>query len=316
MVFFIGSFFWDRARGTYVFCFVPQFAFGKNGKKENLMNFYKNKKKRSGNKTYSKLIRFYYLSSLMNIIIIEDEKPSARLLQRKIEKLGLQITTLLHSVEEAVSWFNSNTHPDLIFLDIQLSDGLSFEIFDAVKIKSAIIFTTAYDEYALRAFKLNSVDYLLKPIDEDDLEIAINKFKEQQPKAETLSLDFETIKKMLVNPVEISYKKRFTIKMGQQLKMIAIDDIECFYSENKGTYLHTTDNRNYLVDQTLEQLETEIDPGSFFRVSRKFIVAMKSIKEIQIHSNSRLKIILPTYKEDEVIVSREKVNDFKTWINT
>lgn len=250
----------------------------------------------------------------MNIIIIEDEKPSARLLQRKVEKLGFQITTLLHSVEEAVNWFQNNSHPDLIFLDIQLSDGLSFEIFDAVDIKSAIIFTTAYDEYALRAFKLNSIDYLLKPIDEDDLEVAVNKFKARQPKAETLSLDFETIKKMLVNPDVKTYKKRFTIKTGQHLKMINIDEVECFYSENKGTYLHTLDNRDYLLDGTLEQLEVELDPKDFFRVSRKFIIPMKAIRDIVVYSNSRLKVILQTYKEDEVIVSRERVNDFKTWI--
>ncbi|MBM6500356.1 MULTISPECIES: LytTR family DNA-binding domain-containing protein [Flavobacterium] len=250
----------------------------------------------------------------MNIIIIEDEKPAARLLQRKVEKLGLQVNTMLHSVEEAINWFNSNQHPDLIFLDIQLSDGLSFEIFEQIEIKSAVIFTTAYDEYALRAFKLNSIDYLLKPIDEDDLEIAVNKFKARNVAAPSLSLDFEMIKKMLVNPMDREYKKRFTIKMGQQLKMIAIEEVECFYSENKGTYLHTLDNRDYLLDNTLEQLETELDPKLFYRVSRKFIIPMKAIKEIQLHSNSRLKVILPTYKDDEVIVARERVNDFKEWL--
>lgn len=250
----------------------------------------------------------------MNIIIIEDEKPAARLLQRKVEKLGLQVNTLLHSVEESIDWFNSNVHPDLIFLDIQLSDGLSFEIFETITIKSAVIFTTAYDEYALRAFKLNSIDYLLKPIDEEDLETAVNKFKARNSSAPNLSLDFEMIKKMLVNPVDKSYKKRFTIKMGQQLKMIPIEEVECFYSENKGTYLHTFENRDYLLDNTLEQLETELDPKDFYRVSRKFIVPMKGIKEIQIHSNSRLKVILPTYKDDEVIVARERVNDFKDWL--
>ena len=250
----------------------------------------------------------------MNIIIIEDEKPAARLLQRKVEKLGLQVNTLLHSVEESVHWFNTNTHPDLIFLDIQLSDGLSFEIFETIAIKSAVIFTTAYDEYALRAFKLNSIDYLLKPIDEDDLETAVNKFKARNISASNLSLDFEMIKKMLVNPMDRSYKKRFTIKMGQQLKMINIEDVECFYSENKGTYLHTFDNRDYLLDNTLEQLETELDPKDFYRVSRKFIVPMKGIKEIQIYSNSRLKVILPTYKDDEVVVARERVSDFKEWL--
>ena len=250
----------------------------------------------------------------MNIIIIEDEKPAARLLQRKVEKLGLPINMLLHSVEQSVEWFQNNVHPDLIFLDIQLSDGLSFEIFEKVDIKSTVIFTTAYDEYALRAFKLNSIDYLLKPIDEDDLTIAISKFKNQFQKNLISNLDFDSIKRMLVNPVDRTFKKRFTIKLGQQLKMINIEEVECFYSENKGTYLHTFDNRNYLLDTTLEQLETEIDMEDFFRVSRKFIVPMKAIKEIQIYSNSRLKVILPSYKDDEVIVSREKVQDFKTWL--
>lgn len=250
----------------------------------------------------------------MNIIIIEDEKPAARLLHRKVEKLGLDVTKMLHSVEESIDWFNNNRHPDLIFLDIQLSDGLSFEIFETIDIKSAVIFTTAYDEYALRAFKLNSIDYLLKPIDEDDLKTAVNKFKARNISAPNLSLDFEMIKKMLANPMDRNYKKRFTIKMGQQLKMIQIEEVECFYSENKGTYLHTFDNRDYLLDNTLEQLETELDPKEFYRVSRKFIVPMNGIKEIQIYSNSRLKVILPSYKDDEVIVARERVNDFKEWL--
>lgn len=250
----------------------------------------------------------------MNIIIIEDEKPAARLLQRKVEKLGFHVNQMLHSVEESLLWFQNNPQPDLIFLDIQLSDGLSFEIFENTTIESAVIFTTAYDEYALRAFKLNSIDYLLKPIDEDELEIAISKFKNQFQKSLVSNLDFEAIKRMLVNPIDRNYKKRFTIKMGQQLKMITIDEVECFYSENKGTYLHTFENRNYLLDQTLEQLETELNPTDFFRVSRKFIIPLKGIKEIQMHSNSRLKVILPTYKEDEITVSREKVSDFKNWL--
>ena len=254
----------------------------------------------------------------MTTIIIEDEKPAARLLQRKLEKLQINVTVLLHSVEEAIEWFSNHPHPDLIFLDIQLSDGLSFAIFEAVEIKSAIIFTTAYDEYALRAFKLNSIDYLLKPIDEDDLEIAVNKYKsrepEKAPENPSLALDFEAIKRMLTNPFEKNYKKRFTLKIGQHLKVISVDEIECFYSENKGTYLHTFDNRDYLLETTLEVLEQELDPAAFYRISRKFIIPLKAIKEIVVYSNSRLKIILPTYKAEEVIVSREKVADFKNWI--
>jgi DNA-binding LytR/AlgR family response regulator len=254
--------------------------------------------------------------NILTTIIIEDEKPAARLLKRKLEKINISVDVMLHSVEEALDWFSKNVHPDLIFLDIQLSDGLSFEIFEKIEIKSAVIFTTAYDAYALKAFKLNSIDYLLKPIDEDDLELAVTKFKSRLPKTESsLQLDFEQIKKMIQNPFDKNYKNRFTVKIGQHLKVIAIEEIECFFSENKGTYLHTFDNRNYLIESTLELLEQDLDPKKFYRVSRKFIIPMQSIKEIVVYTNSRLKIILPTYKDEEVIVSREKVSDFKTWID-
>ncbi len=250
----------------------------------------------------------------MTTLIIEDEKPAARLLQRKLEKLNVEVGVMLHSVEEAVDWFSKNEHPDLIFLDIQLSDGLSFEIFEKVEIKSAIIFTTAYDEYALRAFKLNSIDYLLKPIDVEDLEVAVHKFQARIPKKESLKIDFEEIKKMLSNPFDKNYKKRFTVKIGQHLKVISIDEVECFFSENKATYIHTFDNRNYLVESTLEILEQELDPKNFYRISRKFIIPMKAIKEIVVYSNSRLKVILPSYSDEDVIVSREKVSHFKEWL--
>jgi two-component system, LytTR family, response regulator LytT len=251
----------------------------------------------------------------MKTIIIEDEKPAARLLQRKLEKLNIKVGVMLHSVEESIEWFSKNEHPDLIFLDIQLSDGLSFEIFEKVSIKSAVIFTTAYDEYALKAFQLNSIDYLLKPIDEDDLEVAISKFKSRIPnQISSINLDFDTIKKMFQNPYDKNYKTRFTVKIGQHLKVISIEEIECFFSENKGTYIHTFDNRNYLIETTLEVLEQELDSKKFFRISRKFIVPLIAIKEIVVYSNSRLKVILPSYKEEEVIVSREKVSDFKSWI--
>lgn len=250
----------------------------------------------------------------MNIIIIEDEKPAARLLERKIEKLGYSITTLLHSVEESLLWFQNNSHPDLIFLDIQLSDGLSFEIFEKIDIKSAVIFTTAYDEYALRAFKLNSIDYLLKPIDEEELATAISKFANQFQVNSVSNLDFEAIKRMLVNPISKEYRKRFSVKIGQQIKVIDIAEIECLYSENKGTYIHTSDNRDYLIDSSLEVVEAELNPNDFFRISRKYIIPLQSVKEIQMYSNSRLKISLPTFKADEVIVARERVSDFKEWL--
>lgn len=251
----------------------------------------------------------------MNVLIIEDEKPSARRLNRMLAELDVTVNEMLHSVEEAITWFTQNEHPDLIFLDIQLSDGLSFEIFDEVEVKSAIIFTTAFDEYALQAFKLNSVDYLLKPIDDEDLEKAVLKYKERIPKQQNVALNFEDIKKLLgVTPIEREYKTRFTTKIGQHLKMISVDEIECFYSENKGTYAATKEGRNYLLDTTLEHLEDELEPKTFFRVSRKYFININAIKDIVSYTNSRLQIKLNNWSEQEIIVSRERVKDFKTWI--
>lgn len=250
----------------------------------------------------------------MTTIIIEDEKPSARRLSRLLADLGVVVTTMLHSVEESIEWFTSNDHPDLIFLDIQLSDGLSFEIFDAVEVHSAIIFTTAFDEYALQAFKLNSIDYLLKPIDEEELEVAVKKYRTRRPVPQKMALDFEDIKRLLVDPLEREYKKRFTARVGQHLKIINADEVECFYSENKGTYAATSDGRNYLLDTTLENLESELHPKTFFRVSRKFYVNVDHVKDIISYTNSRLQIKLNRYSEQEIIVSRERVSDFKLWL--
>lgn len=250
----------------------------------------------------------------MNVIIIEDEKPSARRLKRMLANLNVEANTMLHSVEEALQWFEINAHPDLIFLDIQLSDGLSFEIFEAIDIQSAIIFTTAYDEYALQAFKLNSIDYLLKPIDPDELEKAIDKYKSRVPTNEAVTIDFNDIKKLLINPIERTYKKRFSVKVGQHLKLIGVEDIECFYSENKGTYLHTVAGRDYLIDLTLDQLEQEIEPEIFYRVSRKYIVNIKSIKDMVSYTNSRIQIKLNNHDATDIIVARERVKLFKQWL--
>ncbi len=251
----------------------------------------------------------------MKTIIIEDEQPAARRLSRLLADVGVTVTAMLHSVKEAIEWFQNNEHPDLIFLDIQLSDGLSFEIFEYVDVKSAIIFTTAYDEYALQAFKLNSIDYLLKPIDEEELENAINKYRALKPKPQKLALDFDDIKKLLVNPLEREYKKRFTVRVGQHLKIINSDEVECFYSENKGTYAATNDGRNYLLETTLENLENELEPKTFFRISRKFYININHIKDIVSYTNSRLQIKLNRFSEQEIIVSRERVRDFKLWLD-
>lgn len=243
----------------------------------------------------------------MKIVIIEDEKPSARLLKRKVEQLGFIVTDILASVEESITWFSSNTHPDLILADIQLADGLSFEIFEQINIQSAVIFTTAYDEYALRAFKLNSIDYLLKPIDETELKTAIEKFSIRQSQP---LIDSELIKRLFKE----EYKKRYTIKVGNLLKIIDTDDIECFYSSFKSSFLVTNEGRTFPVEESLDALEKNSNPEKFFRVSRRFLISVKAIKEISIYSNSRLKIVLNHFNEEDIIVSRERVQDFKNWL--
>lgn len=251
---------------------------------------------------------------MINVIIIEDEKPSARRLKRMLSEINIEAQAMLHSVSEAVSWFQTNEHPDLILLDIQLSDGLSFEIFEQIEVKSAIIFTTAYDEYALKAFKLNSIDYLLKPIDDEELETAIDKFKENHPEPHNLMVDINQIKKLLVNPLDREYKKRFTIKVGQHLRVVDIEDIECFYSEQKATYCHTVERKNYLMDFSLEQLEEKLDPVKFCRVNRKFIINMEGISDIISYTNSRLQVKLRHFSDQEIIVSRERVKTFRKWL--
>lgn len=248
---------------------------------------------------------------MIKAVIVEDEKPTARRLQRMLEKLEVQVMTTLHTVEEAISWFSHNPSPELIFLDIQLSDGLSFDIFEAVKVTSPVIFTTAYDEYALQAFKLNSVDYLLKPIDDEELEIAVNKYRGTRFAPNTLP-DLDQLRSLLNLPME--YRRRFTISIGQHLKLIPVEDICCFYSENKGTFLQTCESRSYVIDQSLDRLEKELDPRLFFRVSRKFIVQLKRISEIRSHSNHRLELKLEGLKDQKIIVSRERVKEFKDWL--
>lgn len=250
--------------------------------------------------------------SKLNIVIIEDEKPAARRLNRMLEALGMEVQKVLHSVEDSVHYFYANPHPDLLFLDIQLSDGLSFEIFDEVAVQSAIIFTTAYDEYALQAFKLNSVDYLLKPIDPEELEKACHKFEKRFQKG-TAQIELEKIK-ALIHPDKPNFKKRFTIKIGQHLKMIPVETISCFYSENKATNINTSDGRDYVIEESLEHLEEKLSPELFFRVSRKYFVNINAINDIIAYSNSRLKIQIPTLKDHEIIVSRERVKAFKEWI--
>jgi len=252
----------------------------------------------------------------MNIIIIEDEHLAVKRLSDLIKKYDEEITVSakIQSVKKAVEWFNENAEPDLAFMDIQLGDGLSFEIFEQVKINCPIIFTTAFDEYAIKAFKVNSIDYLLKPFDFDELETAINKFKNRTNIVQNKNTVQNNKIEQVLNILSKKYKERFSVKIGDHIKLISTSEILCFYSSQKATYILSNEKRNYLLDYSLEKLETLINPKTFFRVNRKYIVNINAVKNIIAYSNSRLKINIQNYKDEEIIVSREKVSKFKKWL--
>ncbi|WP_407482517.1 LytR/AlgR family response regulator transcription factor [Elizabethkingia meningoseptica] len=245
---------------------------------------------------------------MIKTLIIEDEKPAARRLERMLSKFPeLDIQQVTHSVEEGVKWLSENEHPKLIFSDIVLGDGLSFDIFEQVPIKSFIIYTTAFDQYTLKAFKLNSIDYLLKPIDEEDLAKAIEKFKSFIPSNEATPP--HEVKSMLGK--EKTILSRILVKIGYNLKIVMTSEVSCFYSENKIVYLQTAD-RSYPTDYSLEELENILDDTQFFRVNRQFIINLTHIKNI--HTSPVYKVDLNFQPDAEITVSRDRVKDFKDWL--
>jgi DNA-binding LytR/AlgR family response regulator len=199
-------------------------------------------------------------------------------------------------------------------MDIQLGDGLSFEIFEQTTIQSPIIFTTAYDEYAIKAFKVNSIDYLLKPIDESDLKGALDKFESMKLTSATPQSVLERIG-TAVQMLTKKYKERFVTKVGEHLKFIDVSDIQYFMSEDKITFCKTTDARNHILDFTMDEIEQLVDPAKFFRINRKYIVSVEAILDMISHTNSRLKIVLRSSDDHDVIVARERVQEFKAWLD-
>ncbi len=256
----------------------------------------------------------------MRYIIIEDEQIAANRLKNLIHTLrpNYEYVTTLDSVEGATISLRALKF-DLLFMDIQLADGLSFEIFDEISMKKPVIFTTAYDQYAIRAFKTNGVDYLLKPIDEDELEGAIGKFESQfvsQQQSDEKPDFSEEIKKVIESVQQKDdYKERFVVKIGDHIKSIPVGDIELFYSQEKTTFLLSKDGRNYIIDFPLDRLVELVDPKKYFRISRKFIVHMDSIDDILAFSNSRLKLKIRNFQDENVIVARERVQEFKQWLD-
>ncbi len=245
----------------------------------------------------------------MRYAILEDEKLASNRLKKLITdmKPDYKCVVVLDSVESAVISLPA-LKVDLVFMDVQLADGISFDIFDQIRFDVPIIFTTAYDEYALTAFKTNSVDYLLKPIDPVELARALDKFEKQAVKGDN---EIEQLMKSL----QPKGKERFVVKVGDHLKTVETSHIQMVYSQHKGTYLFDNQGKKFLVDYTLDKLEDMLNPDQFFRISRKFLVQVGFIKDIIAYTNSRLEIKIDGFDEEQVIVSRERVQDFKSWLD-
>ena len=252
----------------------------------------------------------------MTILIIEDEEPAFRRLQKMLKELEPNHTMLnqIVSVSSAIKWFKENDAPDLIISDIQLSDGISFEIFKQVDIKCPIIFTTAYDQYAIEAFKVNSIDYLLKPVKKDELEKAVTKFKNLIPTTSAPAIDINKLLQSLQPATGTDYKKRFVVRYGEHIKTIDIEEVVYFYTEDKATFLCTKDARRFVVDFNLDTLDSILDPKVFFRINRQFIISIHSIAEMFAYSKSRVLIKLNPAAKHETIVSTERSADFKHWL--
>ncbi|MEQ8244333.1 MAG: LytTR family DNA-binding domain-containing protein [Fulvivirga sp.] len=248
----------------------------------------------------------------MKVLIIEDELPAQRRLQRQLAEIDQHIEVLdcLDSIANTLAWFKKYPEPDLLFLDIQLADGLSFKILEQVDTECPIIFCTAYDEHAIKAFKHNSIDYLLKPIDQTDLEAAIKKFQKNSNK----QIDLSKLQEILQPKKD--YKQRFMVKIGEKIQSINISSIDYFYSDQKATFLKTKDNKKYLIDYPLDQLEELLDPISYFRLNRKYITHHNAIEEVFSFSNSRLKVTLKNSDDENILISREKVQQFKEWLDS
>ncbi len=251
----------------------------------------------------------------MKILLIEDEKPAARRLQKLVQEAEptAEIVAVIDSVEDSVKWLKTFPAVDLIFMDIQLADGLSFDIFTQVDVSIPVIFTTAYDQYTLKAFKVNSVDYLLKPIDEEELASALSKFKmlhgQQVPQS---SAFFE---KLLQNIQQPAYRERFLVKMGQQFTSVNVSDVAYCYAEDGLVFLMLNNGKRMNIDLKMEQLEQELDPYKFFRINRGMLISPNSISKIHSYFNSRLKLELNPEHREEVLVSRERVSNFKNWLD-
>ncbi len=253
----------------------------------------------------------------MKVVIIEDEHLTAQRISTLLRQIdpGIEILSIIDSVKQSVDWFKSGQMPDLVFMDIQLADGLSFDVFDAVKIEVPVIFITAFQEYAIKAFRVNSVDYLLKPVSEENLRAALDKYKRYYNKelsVPSIGGDLlQNIRDMISKP----YKSRFMVRVGDHIKTVDVANILYFYSLQKGTYLHSSDKHTYVVDYTLGGLEELLDPLLFKRINRRYLITHKAIIDVVTLSSSKLKVKLLHSEDDEIYISRDRVSTFKEWLD-
>ena len=253
----------------------------------------------------------------MKVLIIEDEAPAFRRLQKILEESDpdIEIIEVIDSVEEAVKWFRNHESPHLIFMDIQLNDGISFEIFDQVKVTAPVIFTTAFDEYMLKAFKVNSIDYLLKPIRPEDLAQSLEKYKEMKMSfGAHESVDISTLVKE-IRLDDRKFKSRFLAKLGDKLISIETDDVAYFQSKHGVVHLVTQQNKKYLLDLSLDEVYQELDPEKFYRANRQFIVRFKAIAVVHRYHKGKLLVEMSPKTDEEIIVSAEKSSSFKSWLD-
>ena len=249
----------------------------------------------------------------MKTIIIEDENLTAKRLEGLLNKYdaSIQVMAILPSVEEAVTWLSDHKEPDFVFMDIHLEDDLAFKIFERIHLQAPVIFTTAYDEYMIQAFKVNSIDYLLKPINFDDLVKALEKFKSL--KKQFANPNMEALLQLMENK-STEYKSRFMITIGTRIRSIETSEIAYFYSEDKLTFMVTKEGQQLPIDFSLDKLTTLLNPRDFFRISRQFLVSFNSIQQVQAHIKGKLKLELQPKCKFEVLVSGDRMTDFKDWL--
>jgi DNA-binding LytR/AlgR family response regulator len=255
----------------------------------------------------------------LKVLIIEDEIPAQRLLKETLQELDyeMEVIDCLNSIKTAVKWFENNQHPEIVLLDIQLSDGLSFEIFKQVKIDSMIIFTTAYDEYTMQAFKVNSLDYLLKPIEKDELQAAFEKYHQYNKRfiqENNLSINFSELASLIKNE-KSEYRKRFLIQSNESFFHLPIKEIALFYSMQGITFAVTFEKREYPVNFSLESLKEQFNPEVFFKVNRQIIVNIDAIKRVHSYFNSKLKIETNPSHSADIVIGKDKAAEFRRWLD-